>query len=252
MSTDIFDQITAQPDPGEPAEFAPSTSEDSAELAASITPKAIKQSCQELLKFGLLEMEHKPRLYQTALNQQDEIRRLLEPFDLDLRIDHIRGLAFLTVAEDIAGEGDDDEWSHPLVRRQRLTLEQSLLVAILRKRFLNHEQEAGTGASGAQVFVDELLPELRVYLPELGSDQKEQERLRNLLEKLKGHGLVSAVDDQDRVTIRPIIAHLANPKSLQALLEQYLRLAKGWDADSCPSPARGGERSEGTIEGFGL
>jgi len=224
VNNDIFDRLTAKPGSDEEPITADNPDE-APQSDAPITPRAIKHCCQELLKFGLLEMERKPRLYQTALNQQEEVRRLLEPFDLDLRIDDVRGLAFLTVAPGVAGEGEDDEWSHPLVRRRRLTLEQSLLVAILRKRFLNHEQEAGQGAGGAEVFVEELLPELQVYLPDLGSDRKEQERLRNLLEKLKGHGIVSAVDDQDKVTIRPIIAHLANPENLQALLEQYLRLA---------------------------
>jgi hypothetical protein len=38
------------------------------------------------------------------------------------------------------------------------------------------------------------------------------------LDQLKGHGLVSAIDSHDRVNIRPIIAHLANPENLQALL----------------------------------
>lgn len=227
MSRDIFDDLTAT-EPGEP-ETEPllpvEVAADSTE--ADYTPLAIKQCCQELLKFGLLEMDGKPRLYQTALTRQDAIRRVLEPFDLELRLDEIRGLAFLGVAETALGEASGDDWTHPLVRRQRLTLEQSLLVAILRKRFLNHEQEAGIGAGTATVYVDDLVPELQIYLGELGSDTKEQSRLRNLLEKLKGHGIVSEIDNQDQVSVRPIIAHLANPENLQALLEQYRRLAGG-------------------------
>ncbi len=227
MAADIFDELTAT-EPGEPESepLVPAEVEtDSVE--AVYTPLAIKQCCQELLKFGLLEMDRKPRLYQTALTQQDAIRRVLEPFDLELRLDDIRGLAYLGVAETAIGKEPGDEWTHPLVRRQRLTLEQSLLVAILRKWFLNHEQEAGIGAGAATVYVDDLVPELQIYLGELGSDVKEQSRLRNLLEKLKGHGIVSEIDNQDQVSIRPIIAHLANPENLQALLEQYQRLAGG-------------------------
>ena len=225
---DIFDQITAR----RPEETDLNPADEPVDPEAvtvpdevSYTPHAIKQCCQELLKNGLLEMGRKPNLYRTALTQQEKIRQLLEPFDLNLKVDDIRGLAFLTVAESVLDEEQGDEWSHPLVRRQRLTLEQSLLVAILRKHFLNHEQESGIGAENAVVFIDELIPELQIYLPELGSDIKEQSRLRNLLEKLKGHGIVSEIDNQDQVTIRPIIAHLADPESLQALLEQYRRLA---------------------------
>lgn len=234
----IFDQLTASdapaigPEadteavPGDGSAPPSSPSPSSAEPSANHTPQAIKQCCQTLLKQGLLEAARAPKLYQTALTQQGVLRQFLEPFDLDLTLDDVRGLAFLTVAEPLSEDPQTDEWSHPLVRRQRLTLEQSLLVAILRKRFLIHEQEAGMGAGGAVAFVDELIPELQVYLPDLGSDLKEQERARSLLEKLKGHGIVSAVDDKDQITIRPIIAHLANPENLQALLEQYRRLSE--------------------------
>ena len=226
MSTDIFDRLTAPEVPALEEETAlqpqgDETQADEQQPNEIQTPMAVKQCCQELLKFGLLEMERKPHLYQTALTRQDAISRLFEPFDLSLQLDDIRGLAFLSVAETVVGEAQDDDWAHPLVRRQRLTLEQSLLVAILRKQFLIHEQEAGVGAGGALVFVDELIPELQVYLGDLGSDLKEQERIHNLLERLKGHGIVSEVNDKDQVTVRPIIAHMANPENLQALLAQY-------------------------------
>ena len=80
------------------------------------------------------------------------------------------------------------------------------------------EQESGSGASQALVAVDELIPQLQVYLGDEGSDARERTRTINLLDQLKGHGLVSALDSHDRVVIRPIITHLANPENLQALL----------------------------------
>ncbi|WP_456380829.1 DUF4194 domain-containing protein [Thiolapillus sp.] len=226
MPTDVFDQLAAADGHAqETVDEQMPRPQNSAESCKDYTPVEIKQCVQELLKSGLLEMERKPNLYQTAVTYQEGIRQLLEPFDLRLQIDDVRGLAFLSVAEAAIAETQDDEWTHPLVRRQRLTLEQSLLVAILRKRFLNHEQENGAGAGDAVLFVDDLIPELQIYLNELGSDVKEQSRVRNLLEKLKGHGIVSQIDDKDQITIRPIIAHLASPESLRALLEQYKRLA---------------------------
>lgn len=222
---DIFDQLAAHGKTAEQMDEQATDVPRDEQPDGGYTPLAIKHCCQELLKSGLLEMERKPNLYRTALAHQEQIRQLLEPLDLSLKLDDIRGLAFLVVAEAAIGEAQDDEWSHPLVRRQRLTLEQSLLVAILRKRFLNHEQEAGVGVGDAFLFVDDLIPELQIYLSELGSDVKEQSRVRNLLEKLKGHGIVSQIDDRDQVSIRPIVAHLASPESLKALLAQYKRLA---------------------------
>lgn len=180
------------------------------------TALKVREAVQEMLKYGLLEENQKPNLYRSALSNKEAVTRILEPLDLAMGIDEVRGLVFITVRQAVAQE--DDDWSHPLVRRQRLNLEQSLLIAILRQHFIVYEQESGTGANLAQVAVDELIPQLQVYLGELGSEAGERNRIITLLDQLKGHGLVSAVDAHDRVVIRPIITHLANPENLQALM----------------------------------
>ncbi|MEE8058162.1 MAG: DUF4194 domain-containing protein [Pseudomonadales bacterium] len=192
-----------------------------ADASASVqyTPRQIKNASQELLKYGLLEMSAKPNLYRTALGWQSQLNDILEPLDLLLRIDDVRGLAYLVVAESVDNDdSSEDAWSHPLVRRQRLNLEQSLLVAMLREHYVAHELESGIGSSGAVIDLDELLPRMQVYLGEMGSEMAEQNRLRHLLEKLKGHGIVSEVNKHDQVTIRPVITHVANPENLQNLI----------------------------------
>jgi hypothetical protein len=110
-------------------------------------------------------------------------------------------------------------------------LEQSLLVAILRQQFVANEQEAGIGSTGALVSLDDLLPHLQMYLGDLGSDAQEQKRLRTLLEQLKGHGIVSDVDQHDQIYIRPIIAHVANPQNLQNLLQAFRSEARRRGSD---------------------
>ncbi|WP_171002788.1 DUF4194 domain-containing protein [Escherichia albertii] len=180
------------------------------------TLKKIREATQELLKYGLLEEASKPNLYRVALTHPEEVVRILEPLDLDIGTDEIRGLLYVKVRLDETPE--QDEWSHPLVRRQRLNLEQSLLIAILRQHFVAWEQESGTGASQAQIAIDDLLPQLQIYLGDPGSESKERTRLLTLLDQLKGHGLVTSPDAHERIVIRPIIAHLADPMNLQALL----------------------------------
>ena len=224
----IFDRITGASTERDTLQASPQRGIDddspSIELPESLdepvdeprTPQRTRETVQELLKYGLLEESHKPNLYRTALTQHEDIARVLEPLDLRMGVDEVRGLVFVTVRQDETAE--QDEWSHPLVRRQRLNLEQSLLIAILRQHFIAYEQESGTGASHAQLAVDDLIPQLQVYLGDLGSDARERTRAIGLLDQLKGHGLVSAPDAHDRVIIRPIIAHLANPDNLQALL----------------------------------
>ncbi len=186
---------------------------------AKSTPSAVKEVVQELLRCGYVEEQRKPAMFRTAMTSDTEISSALEPVDLAMRLDEHRGVAFLVVAEAACEEGSEGvEWSHPLVRRQRLTLEQSLLIALLRQTFLLHEQDAGVGGASAKVAVDELLPQFLSYLGDSGSDTKNQNRLTTLLDQLKTYGIVSEVDKNEELTIRPLIAHLANPESLKALL----------------------------------
>ncbi len=189
------------------------------------TLNQIKEVSQQLLKHGLLESSTKQQLFQTAVTNQSKVNEILEPLDLTLKIDDIRGLAFVVVANIIDNEEDDEQWSHPLVRRQRLNLEQSLLVAILRKHFVAHELEAGIGDNNAVIHLDELLPELNAYLGELGSEMRADKRLRNLLEQLKNYGVVTDVNEHEQVMIRPLIAHVANPENLKNLIEAIKRKA---------------------------
>ena len=196
----------------------------------SATPVALRRAVQELLKNGLLEQTSKPHLFRQIASDTARVNLQLEPLDLEVRVDDVRGLAFVAIPPGYQPDGeDDDEWTHPLVRRQRLTLEQSLLLAILRREFLQREQEGGLGVA-VRLAVDSLLPQLEIYLGHTGSDMQERKRLATLLEGLRGHGVVSEVDAQESVTIRPMIVHLANPQNLQALLQHLRELATGADA----------------------
>lgn len=199
-------------------EPVPSDSQD-------ITPQSLKSVVQELLKYGVLEADHKPNLYRIALTSFQAVNALLEPLDMALKIDDIRGIAYLAIIENYA-DSEKDEWSHPLVRRQRLNLEQSLLVAILRRIYIAHEMEAGIGTKSVLAHLDELMPELNQFLGETGSDSRNDKRLRQLLEQLRGHGLVSEVDKNDQLTIRPLIVHIANPENLRNLLAAFKQQAK--------------------------
>ena len=193
--------------------------------------RKVKDAVQELMKFGLLEVDKKPNLFQVLVTQHEQVSHILEPLDLAMSIDDIRGLAYLRIADvvddlEIKGSEINDEWSHPLVRRQRLNMEQSLLVALLRQHFIAHELEAGIGASQASIALEDLLPQVQLYLGDMGSDAREQTRLRSLLDKLKVHGLVSEINQHDQIIIRPIIVHVANPENLTNLLEAFILQAQ--------------------------
>lgn len=217
--TNFFDRmVSGNAQSAEQSEPSAETRDADASAAIS-TASDIKEVTQELLKYGYLEETRKPVLFKRAIVREREIATALEPLDLALRLDTHRGVAFLAVADTAYDASDEGgAWTHPLVRRQRLTLEQSLLIAILRQAFVMHEQEMGIGQSEAKIALDELLPQFLTYFEDSGSDAKNESRLSNLVDQLKTYGIVSEIDKNQEVTIRPMIAHLANPESLAALL----------------------------------
>jgi hypothetical protein len=192
------------------------------------TPSIVKEITQVLLGHGYLEEASRADLFRQLVVNESGVNIALEPLDLTLRIDTMRGVAFLAVAQ-VANENStaEDGWLHPLVRRQRLTLEQSLLIAILRQAFVKHEQAVGVGQANAKVAVDSLLADVAVYFGDSGSDAKNESRLLRLLDQLKTYGIVSEVDTKQEVTIRPLIAHLASPESLAGLLQTLRTQATG-------------------------
>ena len=184
------------------------------------TNPEIRAALLELMRLGYLEENRKPILFKSAVLHEAALNSALEPLDLKLMIDTHRGVALLVLllAEDTA---HNDGWSHPLVRRQRLTLEQSLLVALLREAFLLHEQERGVGQAVAKLAVEDLLPKFLTFFPDSGSDNRNQSRLASLLNQLKTHGIVSEIDKNNEITIQPLIVHMANADSLGELLRTF-------------------------------
>lgn len=209
-------------------ELTPSgTGPDSAEATPApggLTPREVKQIVQELLKSGVIDSAQRPAQFEAVARLRREVNAVLDALDLALVLDEHRGLGLLRVAESAAAT-PDEEWSHPLVRRQRLTLEQSLLVALLRQAFLLQEQEAGVGVAAARVSLDDLLPQLNAFLGDSGSDARNEQRLLTLLDQLKTHNIVSEPDAGREVIVRPLIAHLANPETLTALLASFRQQA---------------------------
>lgn len=190
-----------------------------------------RKSLQELLKNGCLERRQAPGHYDGLLAALDVVQHYLSALDLVARVDEVRGLVFLSIApggEDDATllDEDADEWSHPLVRRQRLTLEQSLLLAILRQRFVEMEQQQGIGHDSISADWDDVKSQFFLYIESSGSDSKDDERLHTVLRQLAEHGVVGKVAET-QIPIRPLIVHIANPDNLSRLLAQLQSLKTG-------------------------
>lgn len=209
-------------------------------MAATLSTQS-KKALQELLKSGCIEQQIKPESYRHLLADQDLAQEYLSALDLTIQVDEVRGLIFTVVSmpnqaeplpeltqeaqEMLASAHTEDEWSHPLIRRQRLTLEQSLLLALLRQRFVEVEQQQGIGSSQIMADLDDLQSHFSFLLDKnSGSDSKDRERLIQLLKQLAEYGVVGAINDT-QVLIRPLIVHLANPENLSRLLNQLKTLS---------------------------
>lgn len=201
-------------------------SEETPPVEEERTEKVIAKTVQELLRFGFLLQDTKPEVYQSARLHEEEIQSILEPLDLRIKVDEPRGLLVVnTYEESTDPTALDEAWTHPLVRRQRLTLEQSLLLALLRRQFLLHEEDKGIGTGEVRVLLEDIVNEMTTFLGDSGSDQNNDRRVTHLLSQLKDHGIVTSVNEHGEFTIRPTIVHLANPENLRALLEQFQALA---------------------------
>lgn len=235
-SQDEFDQgIEQEPDTAEPVEELIENIDD--ELR---TTRVIREVVQKLFKNGDIEEVEDPGLYRAAVANAELVERILEPFDLNIQLDELRGLAFITVRQEPNDTADG--WTHPLVRRLTYTLEQTLLIALLRQHLIAFEMESGVGAGVAQMTVDDVVTQLHAYLGEPGSDLKDRGRATSLLEQLKNHHLVTTIDSKDRFTIRPLIAHVANPENLTTLIRWLETFGSSLDR-STPIDEEGEERS---------
>ncbi|VVP13626.1 hypothetical protein PS850_03498 [Pseudomonas fluorescens] len=237
----IFDELTGKADGEEESSEMPEQELELEDFEIGIsdvedddqrTPRVIREVVQELFKNGFIEEADYERLYRAALANTELVDQIFEPFDLNVQIDEIRGLVFIRVLHESGVIVDG--WTHPLIRHHAFSLEQTLLIAVLRQYLIECEMENGIGAAIPQMTVDDVITHLRAYLGEHGADFKDRKRAVRLLLQLRSHHLISMNEHSDRFTIRPLIAHVANPENLTALL-QWL-LAHDFSADQF-SPA---------------
>lgn len=92
LNADVEDEVMERLEQDEPVDEEETDSAAAADPAdESRTHQRVRETVQELLKYGLLEESHKPNLYRIALAHVEEVSRILEPLDLDMGIDEVRG-----------------------------------------------------------------------------------------------------------------------------------------------------------------
>lgn len=166
--------ITAMPD-ARPLDPATPSQLPQHDLTAVVVP---------LLK-GVLYRDEDPTLWAILLKLQPRVRDHMAVLALELRVDEAEGYAFLRARPD----DDDTAPKLPrLVRRQPLSFQVSLLLALLRKKLA--EFDAAGGDTRLILSRDAVLELLRVFMPEGSNDSRLVDQVETQLAKVVELGFV--------------------------------------------------------------
>lgn len=137
-----------------------------------------------LLK-GVLYRDEDTALWAALLKLQARVRDYVAVLALDLVLDEAEGYAFLRSR---AGEDDDTPKLPRLVRRQPLSFQVSLLLALLRKKLA--EFDASGGDTRLILSRDQVVEVIRVFLPAGSNESRLIDQVETHLNKVIELGFV--------------------------------------------------------------
>jgi hypothetical protein len=133
-----------------------------------------------LLK-GVIYREDDERLWSALMSLQHHVRDYMAVIGLDLLLDDAEGYAFLRGRSD----QEDDENAHRLPRliaRRPISFPVSLLLALLRKKLA--ESDATGGDTRLILTRDEIVEQVRVFLPDSSNEAKLIDQIETHINKI--------------------------------------------------------------------
>tara|TARA_R110000822_G_scaffold49716_20_gene130381 strand:- start:1555 stop:2448 length:894 start_codon:yes stop_codon:yes gene_type:complete len=212
----------------EPQSATDSETDEGAEM-----PHEARRVLVYLMRQGAIIATQKPKLYQSLVRYQTQLRRHLADVYLRLVLDEKAGVAFVGryEQEDAAGteadtetstEGDDEFVS--LISKRTLSLYDTLLLLVLRRHYQERES---AGEQKVTVDVERLESYLTPFLPLTNHAKADRKKLNAAIQRLISKKLLSALrGSDDRYEITPIIRYVVDAAFLESMLEDYLRLAR--------------------------
>ena len=132
-----------------------------------------------LLKGVVYRKDHE-ELWQSLVSIQPRVQDHFAVLNLRLVLNEAEGYAYLRTRDEV---GDERETPLPsLITRQPLSYPVSLLLALLRKRLVEHEAEGGD--SRLVVTRDQVLELQRVFLPDSSNEVSVKKRLGENLNRI--------------------------------------------------------------------
>lgn len=165
---------------------------------------------------GVLYRDDQPAVWQSLLRLEARAREYVAVLGLELILDEAEGHAFLRQRRLAEGE----EELPRLVPRRQLSYSVSLLLALLRKKLVEHD--ASGGDPRLILTKDQVIEAMRIFLPETADEVRLQNRIEADLNKVAEMGFVRRLKgQQDRFEVRRILASFVDAQWL-AELDQRL------------------------------
>jgi hypothetical protein len=174
---------------------------------------------------GVVYRESEEDAWLTLERRGGAVRDHFATIGVQVVVDDVEGYAYLRAAEVAEGEPELPR----LVRRRALTYHVSLLLVLLRKQLLQHEND---GVEGQLVVSrDQLVEAMRLFLPESSNDAKTVDLVDTTIRRTVELGFLRPLRSQPHLwEVRRILKAYVDAETLgdfAAKLEEYAEHVQG-------------------------
>ncbi len=206
------------------------------EVDTEVLAPEIRRTLVSLLRVGVVLAAQKPKLFEALCRHQAVIGNHLANMYLRLLLDEPGGVAFV-LQQDL--EEDEETETISLINRRTLSLYDTLLLLVLRKHYQERER---AGEQRVIIDIERIESHLMPFLPLTNNSKADRKKLNSALDKMAERYILSAIrGESERYEITPVIRYVVNAAFLEAMLEEYERLA----LNAGTSPANKEEADDG-------
>jgi hypothetical protein len=164
-----------------------------------LKPDALSLVLIKLMK-GVVYLDEDPKLWQHLLLLQTQIGDYVRVIGLNLSLNEEEGVAWLTTRQ---MEGNEPELP-TLVNKRQLSYPVSLLLALLRRKLVEHD--ASSGEQRLILDKEDLVEQLRIFLPSVNNEARLMDQMDAHINKIIALGFARRLhNNPDKIELRRII-----------------------------------------------
>ena len=164
---------------------------------------------------GVIEREANATTWQALLRHTEDVRDHVAVLGLNLQLDESEGFAYL--AQRVQDEGDPE--LPRLVPRRQLSYAVSLLLALLRKKLVEHD--AMSSDPRLILSRDEIAEIVALFLPDVANQAKQQDRIDTNIKRVVEMGFLRPLRGQDgQYEVQRILRAFVDAQWLDRLAER--------------------------------